>query len=126
MKKLLIVGVVLFVAVFVMAQAFLPPQLVWTGPIATNVAQCVTPAAHSASICPVEATVGSITYFLWNGTAWTPLVPATAAGVTSFNGRTGAVVSQAGDYNCAQVGCPVTSVNGKTGAVVLGATTTLQ
>lgn len=56
------------------------------------------------------------------GAAWQPIpLTAAAAGVTSFNGRTGAVVPVPSDYPDA-----VTSVNGKTGAVVLSATTTLQ
>lgn len=49
------------------------------------------------------------------------------AGVTSFNGRTGAVVAQTGDYAYSQIsGTPpsggVSSVNGKTGAVALSIT----
>jgi hypothetical protein len=61
---------------------------------------------------------------LWvsvNGGAFTQIGAAVVTGVTSFNGRTGAVVPVASDYPDA-----VTSVNGKTGNVVLTGTTTIQ
>jgi hypothetical protein len=69
---------------------------------------------------------------LWvslNGAAYAQIT--VTSGVTSFNGRTGAVLPAVGDYTYTQIsGTPpsaaVTSVNGKTGAVVLSATTTLQ
>lgn len=61
---------------------------------------------------------------LWqsvNGAAYTQVGIVAVTGVSSFNGRTGAVVPVASDYPNA-----VTSVNGRTGAVVLSATTTVQ
>jgi hypothetical protein len=98
---------------------------------------------------PFQMAVGSITHTsctvtasttqycfasdgLWvslNGAVYTQIGVVAVTGVTSFNGRTGAVLSTTGDYTYAQLGgtppsAPVTSVNGKTGAVVLGATTT--
>ena len=39
----------------------------------------------------------------WNGTQWTPQTPATG-GVSSVNGRTGAITSQSGDYTFSQIG----------------------
>jgi hypothetical protein len=39
----------------------------------------------------------------WNGTAWTPVTPA-SGGVTTVFGRSGAVTAQAGDYNAFYVG----------------------
>ena len=87
----------------------------------------VGPATHTS--CP--AVVATLTMYCFpadgpyvsiNGAAWQP-IPLTSgvAGVTSFNGRTGAVLPVPSDYPDA-----VTSVNGKTGAVVLSATTTVQ
>lgn len=71
MKKLMVFALILFAAVLVLAQTFKPPQLSSGPPIATSLAQCVTPAAHTASTCPVEdPTSGLISYFNWNGTAW--------------------------------------------------------
>lgn len=71
MKKLMVFALVLFAAVLVLAQTFKPPQMSSGPPIATSLAQCVTPAAHTASTCPVEdPTSGLISYFNWNGSAW--------------------------------------------------------
>jgi hypothetical protein len=58
-----------------------------------------------------------------NGAAFTQLGAATLV-VTSFNGRTGAVMPVASDYPFPAP--PVTSVNGKTGVVVISASTSLQ
>lgn len=95
-------------------------------------AQTPVPAQFSVSAAThttCNPTVGATSYCfasdgLWvsaNGGAFTQIGAAVVTGVTSFNGRTGAVVPVASDYPDA-----VTSVNGKTGAVVLGATTTVQ
>jgi hypothetical protein len=77
---------------------------------------CTTPVAGSYFLC--VATDG-----IWisnNGAAYFQVVaPSGTAGVTSWNGLTGAVV-----YS--PPAAPVSSVNGKTGAVVIAATTTLQ
>jgi hypothetical protein len=98
------------------------------------------------SVCTVSpiTTPASSTYCfasdgLWvsvNGGAFTQIGAAVVTGVTSFNGRTGAVVSATGDYSFSQISGiatasqvptpPVTSVNGKTGTVVLSATTAIQ
>jgi len=59
---------------------------------------------------------------LWqslNGAAYVQLGVAAPAGVTSFNGRTGAVVSVTGDYSYSQISSPPTTVNcGATGCVI--------
>jgi hypothetical protein len=104
--------------------SFNPPQWGFGTPIATAVSQCVAPTGPTGSICPVN-TAGVVSYYGWNGTAWAPMGGASVVGgVTSFNGRTGAVMPQPSDYPPPPA--PVTSVNGKTGAVVLAATTTVQ
>ena len=58
---------------------------------------------------------------LWqslNGAAYVQ-VGAAAAGVTSFNGRTGTVVPAAGDYAYSQLSSPPTSINcGTTGCAI--------
>jgi hypothetical protein len=84
-------------------------------------------ATHTS--CP--AVVASTTQYCFpadgpwvsiNGATWQAIpLAAAVAGVTSFNGRTGAVFPLPSDYPNA-----VASVNGKTGVVVLGATTTVQ
>ena len=80
---------------------------------------------HTA--CTVTATTTTYCFAsdgLWvstNGGAYSQIGVVAVTGVTSFNGRTGAVIPVPSDYPDA-----VTSVNGKTGTVVLGATTTLQ
>jgi hypothetical protein len=86
---------------------------------ATSLSQCPQPAAGSGMwlICPVNATAGGGVYSSINGAAYA-LLGAGAQGVTSFNGRTGAVVSAAGDYSYPQIsgtmpfpaGCPVGTV----------------
>lgn len=80
---------VLALSLIAFAQTFNPPQLIWSGPLATSTAQCVTPAAGSASICPVLSS-GVVSYFAWNGTAWVDLAATTApttAAVLSINGK---------------------------------------
>ncbi len=82
----------------------------------------VSTATHTS--CTVVASTTQFCFAndgIWqsiNGAAYVQVAPGTA-GVTSFNGRTGAVLPVPSDYPDA-----VTSVNGKTGAVVIGATTT--
>jgi hypothetical protein len=77
---------------------------------------CTVVTATTAYCFPNDGMYQSI-----KGAAFVQVGVAGVAGVTSFNGRTGAVVPVASDYPDA-----VTSVNGKTGAVVLSATTTVQ
>jgi hypothetical protein len=78
-------------------------------------------ASHAACVVvPAQTTACLASDGVWvslNGAAFAQ-VGAGTTGVTSFNGRTGAVVPVASDYPDA-----VTSVNGKTGAVVISATT---
>lgn len=101
----------------------------WTGtainnPIAATVtnATCNAPAVGVTNICYT----GTGAQISCNGGAYIPgssCTPPAAAGVTSWNGQTGAVTYAAPTP-------PVTSVNGKTGAVTIAATssttTTLQ
>jgi hypothetical protein len=100
----------------------IPWQVTVTGPAAGCALSPVT-TPPSATYCFANDTF-SVSR---NGGPYTALV----AGVSSFNGRTGAVLPATGDYTYAEIsGTPptaaVTSVNGKTGAVVLSATTTVQ
>lgn len=59
---------------------------------------------------------------LWislSGGTFTQLGAASSAGVTSFNGRTGAVVPTANDYTYSQLASPPTTVNcGPTGCAI--------
>jgi hypothetical protein len=97
------------------------------GPIAPTVAQCPANTANAttplAALCPVGTAAPYQMYVSYNGGAYAPLVGA-SGGVTSFNGRSGAVVSAAGDYTAAQVtgSNAVSSVFGRTGAVALQTT----
>jgi len=109
---------------FILASAFLLNEK-------TLKAQTVVPPItiqstipHTA--CPVAAT-GVTSYCfasdgLWesiSGAAYTQLGAAVAGGVTSFNGRTGAVVSVTGDYSFTQLSNQPTTVNcGASGCVI--------
>jgi hypothetical protein len=89
-------------------------QIVFLGATAGTTLAANCPATPTTpSICVVGAGV-----YVWQTAAqgWFLLAPPTAtAGVTSWNGLTGAVTYTAPT-------APVTSVNGKTGAVTLAAT----
>ena len=90
MKKLLVVAALAFLAGFVLhAQTgsvmYLQPT------VGTTVTNCGTPASGAAPpLCGVATG-----WFVWNGTAWVQLGTSTVAGVTSVNGKTGAVVISA-------------------------------
>lgn len=125
LNKLILLGT-LFSAVLLMAQTGTPGLGITS---ATSGATCGVVTGATVTEC--AATDG-----LWIAIGTGPFAKvatgATSAGVTSFNGRTGAVVSSTGDYGYSQLSgtAPVVSVNGKSGAVVLGAstsaTTTIQ
>jgi hypothetical protein len=90
------------------------------GPIVASVSQCpVIPASSGqAFLCPVGTTTSGAWYTNW-GAGWVLLVPQSpTGGVTSFNGRTGVVVSATGDYSASQITNGVVSVFGRTGTVV--------
>jgi len=124
---LVTLAVVLWSLAFIMggrAQATAPWQVTVSG-------------AHT--LCTTLSPLGEATYCfandgLWvslNGAAFTQIGVVAVTGVTSFNGRTGAVIPVTGDYTYTQIAgtppsAPVTSVNGKTGVVVLTGTTTIQ
>jgi len=102
----------------------------WMGIVRYVKAQTVVPPITIQSTIPhtscALSTTGTTSYCfasdgLWSSTSGGVYVQLTPGGVTSFNGRTGAVVPVPSDYPDT-----VTSVNGKTGAVVLGATTSIQ
>ena len=106
-------GAVAFHAISTKAQT--PAAYTMSGAAAHTT--CTTPVAGSYFLC--VATDG-----IWvsnSGGAYFQIVPPAAqtAGVTSWNGLTGAVTYSAPTP-------PVSSVNGKTGAVTIAATTTLQ
>lgn len=105
MKRVLIV--IALVAVFGFAQTtnptvpvFSPPQFSWGGPLANNVSQCKSPGTGGASICPVQNSDGSVSYWQWNGTAFAlasgipgPQGPQGPAGATGPQGPAGPVQS---------------------------------
>ena len=77
-----------------------------------------------AANCPTTPTTPSICVvgggvYIWQSstTGWFLPGPPTASGVTSFNGRTGAVVPAAGDYSYSQLSSPPTSVTAGTFSV---------
>jgi hypothetical protein len=92
-----------------------------------TVATCPAPIAGVTAYCyPTDGPAVSLA-----GAGW-KLIPLSAAGVSSFNGRTGPVISAASDYSFSQISGvataaqvpapptpPVLSVNGKVGAVTL-------
>ena len=116
MKKLLMAGIVLFVAVWVMAQTFGPPAIGSDGPIATSPSQCPTSPAHGFSICPVETGAGTGTlYISVNGSAPTLLQGAPGpAGPVGPQGPTGPMGPQGPVQSFTSVNCnPATA--GSTG-----------
>lgn len=63
------------------------------GTIAPAVASCPAGLANMAMLCAVgTSATGYTTYISYNAGAYQLLVPAAAPAVTSFNGRTGAVI----------------------------------
>ena len=89
----------------------------------TSVASCAWPtgATYTAAmaLCPVNSGVASTSglAFAFNGGTTFTLIGSSSAGVTSFNGRTGAVLPAAGDYTYAQLSSPPTSVTAGTFSV---------
>ena len=135
MKKLMVIFAIILLVLILgpvswrVARAQVSPVIFIGASSGTTLAANCPATPATPSLC----LVGNGVYAWQNSTTgWFPLAPATSAGVTSFNGRTGAVVPAANDYafsqlsgvaTAAQVPAPpVTSVNGKTGVVVLGAT----
>lgn len=79
------------------------------GPIAPAVANCPAGQSGFATLCPVGSGSTYTMYVSYNAAAYQLLVPV-SSGVTSFNGRTGAVVPTANDYSYAQLsGLPATT-----------------
>jgi hypothetical protein len=96
-----------------MGRAQAPQAATFSGSAAHTT--CLTPAAGSYFLCVASDGI----WVSNNGGAYFQLTPQASAGVTSWNGQTGAVTY-------APPVAPVTSVNGKTGAVTIAATVTLQ
>ena|ERR1700677_1455132 len=93
----------------------------WTAAVNMPISATATSSGCNAVVTGVTnwCRTGTAELVSINGAAYVQVWPsaATVAGVTSFNGQTGAVT-----YTPT---FPVTSVNGKTGAVSIAATTTL-
>ena len=114
-KLLAIFGILCLGLVYTSRTKAQSGQVVYFGSVAgTTLTNCGTPT--QPTLCIVATGV-----YAWQNSTqgWFLLGPTGSAGVTSWNGQTGAVTY-------VPAAPPVTSVNGKTGAVVLGATTTLQ
>lgn len=121
MKKVAVLGI-LSIGVLLWAQSSTPGLGITS---ATTGSACVAIAGASVTEC---AASDGLWIAIGTGAFAKVATGATSAGVTSFNGRSGAVVSTAGDYTYSQLSgtAPVVSVNGKTGTVTLSASTTLQ
>lgn len=77
------------VARHVSAQSYASISL---GPIAPTVAQCPAGQPNTASLCPVGSGASYSMYVSYNGGAYAVLAGGSqTAGVTTFNGRAGAV-----------------------------------
>jgi hypothetical protein len=83
-------------------------------------ANCAWPTGATVTSGLALCATTSGLYWAVNGGAFQAVAGA-AGGVTSFNGRTGAVVSASGDYSFAQLSSPPTSVTAGTFSVT-GAT----
>jgi hypothetical protein len=73
--RILAAAFVLGVVGYLLAQTFSAPAFMLGPSVATSLAQCSTPAAHQAALCPVENPAGTVGWYQWNGTAYVPLVP---------------------------------------------------
>lgn len=83
--------------------------------VATSVSGCTWPTGatitQGMAICPINNS-GTLSLALAaNGGAFAAYPGAQAIGVTSFNGRTGAVVPTANDYTYAQLATPPSTQN---------------
>jgi hypothetical protein len=115
MKRVIVIGVLIFAAAFAgtwlgnvahAQTAAIPAQITVVG---THTQCTATPAAT-----PAHADICFAADGIWlsiNGAAFTQLGAASAVGVTSFNGRTGAVVPSANDYTYSQLASPPTTIN---------------
>src|SRR5579863_126235 len=97
---------------------------VWIGRAQSTSPWQVSVSAATHTSCTVTAGLTQFCFAsdgLWqslSGAAYTQ-IGGGAAGVTSFNGRTGAVLPATGDYSYAQLSAPPTKVNcGATGCVI--------
>ncbi len=70
------------------------------------------PATGTAGVMYV--TLNDNRIYRWSGTVYVELSAGAGGGVTTFNGRTGAVTPQVGDYTAAMVGAPTTTDVGDT------------
>ena len=85
-----VVALTLCAAVYVFAQSY---GAISIGTIAPTVANCPAGQANAASLCVVGTSAAGYAFYVsYNAGTYQLLVPAaTGGGVTSFNGRTGAV-----------------------------------
>lgn len=70
------------------------------------------PATGAAGLLYV--TLNDNRIYRWSGTVYVDLTAGGSGGVTAFNGRTGAVAPQAGDYTAAMVGAAASADVGDT------------
>jgi len=108
---------------FVLAGAFLVNENMLKAQTVVPPITIQSSIAHTS--CSITTGVTSFCFAsdgLWqslNGSPYTQLGVAAPAGVTSFNGRTGAVISVNGDYSFSQISAPPTTVNcGANGCVI--------
>lgn len=123
--KNVIAAVVILIVGYSLGTGLAPvkAQSFGVGPMVTSVALC-PPFGGLPAFCPVGSGTTGVWYTNF-GSGWVLLVPQQGqAGVTSFNGRTGAVVSAVGDYTYPQisgtmafawVGCPAADMSGTKG-----------
>lgn len=112
--------------------------------VCADIAAHFVPSVHAQSAgVPLQLTVSAATHIacspvvaattfcaaadgLWqsiNGAAFTQVGAVAPTGVTSFNGRTGDVVSAANDYSYAQLSKPPTNLSGCNASVSTSGTT---
>jgi len=120
----LLFSTALYVARPVSAQSSGMPIILGTQ---AAVSGCAWPTAYATvtnglALCPLNLTTGPALAIAVNGGAFVAIpMSAAAAGVTSFNGRTGAVVSVAADYSYAQLsGLPTTTGTCTGGSLTVG------
>jgi hypothetical protein len=87
--SILIATIILVAVLLAHAQSY---STLGGGPIAPAVANCTVSATGYWAFCPVGSGTIYSMYVSYNGGAYQLLVPATSAGVATFNGRSGAVI----------------------------------
>ena len=103
-----------FVIILMSVAAFSQTEIALANPVAP--ASCPANNTNGPMLCSTTDPVSPLYISSGSGVAFVPLTQA-AAGVTSFNTRTGKVTAQSGDYAYNEIASPPTTVTCTTFAI---------